>query len=86
MIRITLNGEMCQFNSKLNVDPAIWDSKQGKVRGRNNESVRLNALLDNMKNSMINHFQSIEKKDGSVTPEKIRNAFPVFRTFFGTPF
>ena len=75
MIRITLNGEMCQFNSKLNIDPSIWDSKQGKVRGRNNESIRLNALLDNMKNSMINHFQFIEKKDGSVTPEKIRNAF-----------
>lgn len=75
MIRITLNGAMCQFNSKLSVDPVAWDSRQGKMRGRNNESLRLNALLDNIRNSLVNHCRSIEQKDSYVTPEKIKNSF-----------
>jgi site-specific recombinase XerD len=75
MIRITLNGAMCQLSSKLSVEQSQWDSKTGKVRGRNAESVKLNALLDNIRCSLINHFQSIEQKDGYATPEKIRDAF-----------
>lgn len=75
MIRITLNGKMTQFNSKLDIDPSQWDSKIGKVRGRNNESIKLNALLDNIRNSIQNHYHAIESKEGYATPEKIRNLF-----------
>jgi hypothetical protein len=75
MIRITLNGAMCQFNSKLNAAPTAWNSKQGKMRGRNHESMHLNALLDNIRNSLMNHYLAIEQKDNYVTPEKIKNAF-----------
>jgi hypothetical protein len=31
MIRITINGEIAQLSSKLQVDPEFWDVKTGKV-------------------------------------------------------
>jgi hypothetical protein len=31
MIRITLNGEICQFCSKLEIAPELWDTKKGKA-------------------------------------------------------
>lgn len=75
MIRITLDGAICQFNSKFSVEPSQWDSKTGKVRGRNTESIKLNALLDDIRNSLINHYQAIFKEYGYATPESIKNAF-----------
>ena len=33
MVRITLNGEITQFSSKLEADPDQWDVKTGKVSG-----------------------------------------------------
>ena len=75
MIRISINGLMSQFNSKLNVEASLWDTKSGKVKGRNNESVRLNALLDDIRSSLLQHYRTLEIKNGYVTPEKVRNAF-----------
>ena len=31
MIRITVNGEMSQFSSKLDVEPRLWDTKLGRL-------------------------------------------------------
>lgn len=34
MIRITVNGEMSQFSSKLDVEPRLWDTKLGRFINR----------------------------------------------------
>jgi len=34
MVRITLDSEIVQFSSKLNVNPDNWDTKRGKVIGK----------------------------------------------------
>jgi hypothetical protein len=75
MIRITLNGEICQFSSKLEIAPELWDTKKGKAAGKSIEASKLNALLDNIHASITNHHRTIEREDTLVTPEKIRNAF-----------
>ena len=31
MVRITLNGEISQFSSKLDIDPKSWNTKSGKI-------------------------------------------------------
>ena len=33
MIRITVNGEMSQFSSKLDVEPSLWNTKLGRLSG-----------------------------------------------------
>jgi len=75
MIRITLNGEICQFSSKLEIEPKLWDTKGGKAAGKSIEASKLNALLDNMRSAITNHYRTLERTDVIVTPEKIRNAF-----------
>jgi site-specific recombinase XerD len=75
MIRITLNGEICQFSSKLEIAPELWDTQKGKAAGKSFEASKLNALLDDIHASITNHYRTIEREDTLVTPEKIRNAF-----------
>ena len=75
MIRITLNGEISQFSSKLDVDPGQWDVKAAKLKGRSIQAAQFNALLDNIRASLVNHYHEIENTEAFVTAEKIRNAF-----------
>ena len=35
MIRLTVNGDMVQFSSKLDIEPSLWDTKAGKAAGNN---------------------------------------------------
>lgn len=80
MVRITVNGEIAQFSSKLEIDPKLWDSKSGKAKGYNTESKTLNSRLDNIRNSISNHCHEIANRDSFVTAEKIKNAFLGFNT------
>jgi site-specific recombinase XerD len=75
MVRITLDGEITQFSSKLKVNPDNWDTKSGKVIGNTMEARQLNTILENIKASIIRHYREIEWQDTHVTAEKIRNAF-----------
>ena len=75
MIRLTLNGEVSQFSSKLDVEPTMWDVKTGKVAGNSLKARQLNTLLDDMQTSLRNHYYDIEKREAYVTAEKVRNAF-----------
>ena len=50
MIRRTINGEIAQLSSKLQVNPDFWDIKTGKVKGRTSETNNnINRQLDNLK-------------------------------------
>ncbi len=75
MVRITLDGEIAQFSSKLKVNPDNWDTKNGKVTGNTMGARNLNDTLENIKASIIRHYREIEWQDTHVTAEKIRNAF-----------
>lgn len=75
MVRITLDSEIVQFSSKLNVNPDNWDTKRGKVVGKTKEAKNINDTLENIRASIIRHYREIEWQDAHVTAEKIRNAF-----------
>ncbi len=75
MVRITVNGKMVQFNSKLDVDPKLWDPKMGKATGKTIQAIKLNSSLDNIKAIIIQHHREISNKELDVTAEKVKNAF-----------
>lgn len=75
MVRVTLNGEVSQFSSKLNIDPKAWDVKQGKAAGNTVKARQLNELLDSIHTSLKNHYHDIETHESFVTAEKVRNSF-----------
>ena len=46
MARITIDGKLAQFNTKLEVNPK---NKTGKVSGRGAEFTRMNEMLDGVR-------------------------------------
>jgi hypothetical protein len=75
MARITLNGEITQFSLKCEVDPAEWNPHSGRVLGKSAPAQKLNALLDNFRASITQHYREISDREVTVTAEKVRNAF-----------
>lgn len=73
MIRITINGEIAQLSSKLQVNPEVWDLKAGKVKGRTAEANNINRQLDNLKSAIDKAYTKLYDESGYVIPEKIKN-------------
>ncbi len=75
MVRLSVNGEVSQFSSKLDIEPKLWDVKLGKAVGNTLKSRQMNNLLDDIRTSLKNHYREIETLEAYVTAEKVRNAF-----------
>lgn len=75
MVRLTVNGDMVQFSSKLDIEPALWDTKAGKAIGNSVKARQMNSMLDDIRTALNNHYRYVESRDSFVTAEKVRNAF-----------
>ncbi|MDR1505307.1 MAG: site-specific integrase [Prevotella sp.] len=73
MVKVTVNGESVQFNSKVNVNPAIWDSKAGKAIARSKEAADINIALENLRVAIRKCYDKQMEDYGYAMPEKIRN-------------
>ncbi len=73
--RITIDGGIAQFNTKLEVQPDDWSVEMGKVIGLTSDSKRLNAQLDQIKASLHSIYHELQRKDNYVTAEKVKNEF-----------
>ena len=76
MGRITINGTMSQFSSKLSVRSSLWDAKANKASGRSLEAQRLNEKLENIKTNIGKQYQRLCDRDSYVTAEKGPQRFP----------
>ncbi|MDE5611682.1 MAG: site-specific integrase [Odoribacter sp.] len=74
MIRVTINGKMVQFNSKLDIEPQYWNPKKQRAEGSGKQIKMFNTLLENIKYSLQNHFHEIVCEE-IPTPEKVRDSF-----------
>lgn len=75
MGRITVNGTIAQFSCKLNIRPALWDTKANKASGKSVEAQRINEKLENIKTNIGKQYQRICDRDSYVTAEKVKNAW-----------
>lgn len=55
MCRITIDGQPSRFNTKVSINPNIWDAKASVAIGKSNEAVEINALL-NEHRQMFRHY------------------------------
>ena len=74
-VRITVDGVASRFNSKVDVQPKIWDGKAGKAAGRSAEATRINRLLDDINASLNTIYHELQRRDNYVTAEKVKNEF-----------
>ena len=56
MIRLSLNGEISQFSSKLDIEPDKWDTALGKAKGNTLKARQLNETLEDIRTSLKNHL------------------------------
>ncbi|WP_165025137.1 site-specific integrase [Dysgonomonas sp. ZJ279] len=73
LVRITVNGDTAQFNTKLEVNPDMWDIKLGKAKGRTAEAINLNLVIDNLRAKMFSIYNKLLETKGYALPESIKN-------------
>ena len=44
MGRISINTEVAQFSAKMDIDPALWDTKRYRLKGKNREVQKLSLI------------------------------------------
>jgi site-specific recombinase XerD len=73
--RVTVDGIIAQFNTKLEIQPNNWSVKMSKVIGQSSESKQYNAQLNEIKASLHAIYHELQRKDNYVTAEKVKNEF-----------
>ena len=73
--RVTVDGIIAQFNTKLEIQPINWSVKMSKVIGHPSDSKQHNAQLDEIKASLHGIYHELQRKDNYVTAEKVKNEF-----------
>jgi site-specific recombinase XerD len=73
--RITVDGHVAQFNTKLEIQPDNWSVKMGRAIGQSSDSKKLNALLNEINASVHKNYHELRHRDNYVTAEKVKNEF-----------
>ena len=75
MCRITIDGQMSRFNTKLSINPKVWDVKSSTAIGKSNEATEINSLLNEIKTSIYNVYHDLQTKENNVNAERVKNIF-----------
>lgn len=75
-VRITINGKASEFNSRIKIDPLLWDQKGQKARGRTKEIQNINKTLIKIHTRLHKLYdESIDQGEGIPSVEKLKEAF-----------
>ena len=75
MGRITIDNQVAQFSTKLEILPQKWDLKYGRVTGKTEEATQLNRKLEEIRSRVITHYEELMKYEGVVTAQKLKATF-----------
>lgn len=75
MCRITIDGQPSRFNTKMSINPKIWDAKTAVAIGKSYEAIEVNALLNEIKTSIHNVYHDLQTKENNVNAERVKNIF-----------
>lgn len=73
--RITIDGKEARFGMKKNIDPKLWNIKEGKATGKSAESSEINALLEKTKAGIHKIYRDVQERENAVSAEKVKNIF-----------
>ncbi|WP_164723285.1 site-specific integrase [Chryseobacterium aureum] len=73
--RITIDGKEARFGMKKDIDPKLWNVKEGKATGKSAESSSINILLDKTKAGIHKIYRDIQERENVVSAEKVKNTF-----------
>lgn len=73
--RITINGNKTHFNTKQFIKPDDWSVALNKAKGKSAETRTPNGVLDEIKTSLRNAYNDLNRKKIAITTEKVKNTF-----------
>jgi integrase len=74
MGRITIDTGMAVFSAHTDVNPALWDAKQGRATGKGRQSIEVNHIIDRYTRKINACYDEILDDQGYVTAELVKNA------------
>ena len=75
MCRISFNRQTCTFSTNLSVEAKLWNDKNKRLKGRSEEAVRTNKLLDQIQYLLYDNYLKLLHSQEEITPYAIRNAY-----------
>lgn len=72
LARITVNGEMSHFSTRMDIKPERWLGKEYRAIGSTKEEKKINALLDELKSAIIRKYYDFQSSGEVVTASKIK--------------
>ena len=74
MGRISINTEVAQFSTKMEVQPDLWDAKMYRLKGNSRTAKEANAKIDRLEEDIHRHYKEILDEQGYITAELVKNA------------
>lgn len=74
MGRISINKEVAQFSAKMDVDPALWDAKRYRLKGKSRDIVEINCAIEKLTADIHRYYNEILSEQGYITAELVKNA------------
>lgn len=73
--RITIDGKEARFGMKKDINPKLWNVKEGKATGKSADSSEINALLETTKAAIHKIYRDVQERENAVSAEKVKNIF-----------
>ena len=74
MGRISINTEVAQFSTKMEVQPDLWDAKAYRLTGKSRTAKETNARIDRLEEDIRRYYKEILDEQGYITAELVKNA------------
>jgi hypothetical protein len=74
MGRISINTEVAQFSTKMEVRPDLWDAKAYRLTGKSRTAKETNAKIDKIEEDIRRYYKEILDEQGYITAELVKNA------------
>lgn len=74
MGRISINTEVAQFSTKMDVRPDLWDAKTYRLTGKSRTAKEINAKIDKIEEDIRRYYKEILDEQGYITAELVKNA------------
>lgn len=74
MGRISINTEVAQFSTKMEVQPELWDAKNYRLMGKSRIAKETNAKIDRLEEEIHRYYREILDEQGYITAELVKNA------------
>jgi site-specific recombinase XerD len=74
MGRISINAEVAQFSTGIDIDPSLWDAKAYRMTGKSHHASEVNYHIEQLTDKINRYYKQILEEQGYITAELVKNA------------